>query len=71
MDFDATDDPTHGDQEESYYHGYFEEHIYHPLLVFDAADDPTHGEQEESYHGCYEEHRSTTLWSFSTAIRDS
>ncbi len=29
-------DPTHGEQEESYYHGYFGEHIYHPLLVFDA-----------------------------------
>lgn len=37
LDFDATDDPTHGDQEESYYHGYFEEHIYHPLLVFDGV----------------------------------
>ena len=36
LDFDATDDPTQGDQEESYYHGYFEEHIYHPLLVFDG-----------------------------------
>lgn len=36
LDFDATDDPTHGDQEESYYHGYFESHIYHPLLVFDG-----------------------------------
>ena len=36
LDFDATDDPTHGEQEESYYHGYFEEHIYHPLLVFDG-----------------------------------
>lgn len=36
LDFDATDDPTHGDQEESYYHGYFKEHIYHPLLVFDG-----------------------------------
>ncbi len=36
LDFDATDDPTHGDQEESYYHGYFEEHIYHPLLIFDG-----------------------------------
>lgn len=36
LDFDATADPTHGDQEESYYHGYFEEHIYHPLLVFDG-----------------------------------
>lgn len=36
LDFDATDDPTHGAQEESYYHGYFEGHIYHPLLVFDG-----------------------------------
>ena len=36
LDFDATDDPTHGEQEESYYHGYFESHIYHPLLVFDG-----------------------------------
>lgn len=36
LDFDATDDPTHGDQEESYYHGHFEEHMYHPLLVFDG-----------------------------------
>ena len=36
LDFDATADPTYGDQEESYYHGYFEEHIYHPLLVFDG-----------------------------------
>jgi hypothetical protein len=36
LDFDATDDPTHADQEQSYYHGYFREHIYHPLLVFDG-----------------------------------
>lgn len=36
LDIDATDDPTYGDQEESYYHGYFKEHIYHPLLVFDG-----------------------------------
>lgn len=36
VDIDATDDPTHGDQEESHYHGYFESHIYHPLLVFDG-----------------------------------
>jgi Transposase DDE domain group 1 len=36
LDFDATDDPTHGEQEESYYHGYYEEHIYHPLVVFDG-----------------------------------
>ncbi len=36
LDLDATDDPTHGDQEGSYYHGYYRQHIYHPLLVFDG-----------------------------------
>ncbi len=36
LDFDATADPTHGEQEGSYYHGYYEQHIYHPLLVFDG-----------------------------------
>jgi hypothetical protein len=36
VDFDATDDPTHGDQEGSFYHGYYRQHIYHPLLVFDG-----------------------------------
>jgi hypothetical protein len=36
LDFDATDDPTHGEQEGSFYHGYYQEHIYHPLLVFDG-----------------------------------
>ena len=36
LDFDSTADPTHGDQEGSYYHGYYEQHMYHPLLVFDG-----------------------------------
>jgi hypothetical protein len=36
LDFDATDDPTHGDQEGSYYHGYYKTHMYHPLVVFDG-----------------------------------
>lgn len=36
LDFDSTDDPTHGNQEGSYYHGYYEQHMYHPLLVFDG-----------------------------------
>jgi len=36
LDFDATDDPAHGDQEGAYYHGYYREHILHPLLVFDG-----------------------------------
>lgn len=36
LDFDATDDPTHGDQEGSYYHGYYRTRMYHPLVVFDG-----------------------------------
>jgi hypothetical protein len=36
LDFDATDDPVHGEQEGSYYHGYYRQHMYHPLLVFDG-----------------------------------
>ena len=36
LDFDATDDPTHGEQEGSYYHGYYGHHMYHPLVVFDG-----------------------------------
>lgn len=36
LDVDGTDDPTHGDQEGSAYHGYYRQHMYHPLLVFDG-----------------------------------
>ena len=36
LDLDSTDDPTHGKQEGSAYHGYYEQHMYHPLLVFDG-----------------------------------
>ncbi len=36
LDFDATDDPTHGEQEGSYYHGYYRQHMYHPLVVLDG-----------------------------------
>ena len=38
LDMDATDDPTHGNQQLSFFHGYYEEHMYHPLLVFDGQD---------------------------------
>jgi hypothetical protein len=38
LDLDATDDPTHGRQQLSFFHGYYEEHMYHPLLVFDGQD---------------------------------
>jgi len=36
LDLDSTDDPTHGEQEGSRYHGYYGQHMYHPLLVFDG-----------------------------------
>jgi hypothetical protein len=36
LDFDSTDDPVHGDQEGSRYHGYYRQHMRHPLLVFDG-----------------------------------
>jgi hypothetical protein len=39
LDLDGTDDPTHGDQEGSAYHGYFGQHMYHPLLIFDGDTD--------------------------------
>jgi hypothetical protein len=36
LDMDATDDPTHGKQQPSFFLGYYEEHMYHPFLVFDG-----------------------------------
>ncbi len=36
LDFDSTDDPVHGEQEGGHYHGYYGQHMYHPLLVFDG-----------------------------------
>jgi hypothetical protein len=37
LDIDASDDPTHGGQALSGYHGYFEQHQYFPLFVFDGV----------------------------------
>jgi hypothetical protein len=39
LDLDGTDDPVHGDQEGGFYHGYFGQHMYHPLLIFDGETD--------------------------------
>jgi hypothetical protein len=36
LEFDGTDDPTHGQQQLSFYHGYYGQHMYHPLLVHDG-----------------------------------
>lgn len=34
LDFDATDDPLHGNQEGRFFHGYYREYCYLPLYVF-------------------------------------
>jgi hypothetical protein len=39
LDIDSTDDPTQGAQEGTAYHGYYRQHMYHPLLVFDGETD--------------------------------
>ena len=39
LDIDGTDDPIHGRQEGGAYHGFYREHIYHPLLIFDGQTD--------------------------------
>lgn len=36
LDLDSTDDPTHGAQEGSAYHGSFRQAMDHPLLIFDG-----------------------------------
>lgn len=37
LDMDASDDPTHGQQVLSGYHGYFGQHQYFPLFLYDGA----------------------------------
>ena len=36
LDIDSTDDPTHGRQQLSFFHGFYDQHMFHPLLVMDA-----------------------------------
>ena len=36
IDLDSTDDPTHGQQAFSFYHGFYRQHMFHPLLCFDG-----------------------------------
>ena len=36
LDIDSTDDQTHGNQELMCFHGFYDQHMLHPLLVFDA-----------------------------------
>jgi DDE family transposase len=37
LDIDPSDDPTHGQQVLSFFHGYFDQYQYFPLFVFDGA----------------------------------
>ena len=37
LDLDASDDPAHGQQVLSFYHGYYEQNQYFPLYVFDGT----------------------------------
>lgn len=39
LDLDTTNDATYGKQEATAYHGYYREHMYHPLFIFDGETD--------------------------------
>lgn len=34
LDIDATDDETHGQQQLSFFHGYYDQHMFHPILIY-------------------------------------
>jgi DDE family transposase len=36
LDIDSTDDPTPGQQQLSFFHGYYDQHMDHPLVIFDG-----------------------------------
>jgi len=36
LDIDPTEDPTHGQQELGFFNGYYDKHMYFPLLIFDG-----------------------------------
>ena len=38
LDLDATDDPIHGNQEGSYFHGYYDHYCFLPLYIFSGDD---------------------------------
>jgi predicted secreted protein len=35
LDLDSTDDPTHGQQQLSFFNGAYGQHMYHPMLIFE------------------------------------
>lgn len=36
LDLDSTDDPTHGTQQLALFHGWYDQHMYHPLVWFEG-----------------------------------
>jgi hypothetical protein len=36
LDIDSTDDETHGNQQLAFFHGFYDQHMFHPLVVYDA-----------------------------------
>jgi Transposase DDE domain group 1 len=36
LDLDGTDDPTYGNQQLTFFHGYYDQYMYHPLVIYDA-----------------------------------
>jgi hypothetical protein len=36
LDLDSTDDPTQGQPQLSFFHKYYDQHMYHPLVIFDG-----------------------------------
>lgn len=36
LDIDSSDDATHGQQQLSFFHGFYDHYMFHPLLVFDG-----------------------------------
>ncbi len=42
LDFDATDDATHGQQQFAQFHGYYDAHCYLPLIVTTQVDSGPH-----------------------------
>lgn len=34
LDIDSTDNPTHGHQQLALFPGFYDQHMYHPLLMF-------------------------------------
>jgi len=36
LDLDGTDDSTYGNQQLTFFHGYYDQYMYHPLVIYDA-----------------------------------